>query len=106
MLWGFSMRLFSTLRSITCALWPLQLLALFFALCELVSFALKLKRAWSASSSVSGIVTCGTGLGFTGAPAGVANAATLAPVSIADVVGGNSHQRRTSRRAAARRRGF
>ncbi len=55
---------FSTLRSIICALWPLQLLGLFFACCELVWFALKLKRTFSASNSSSPAIASGRSSGL------------------------------------------
>ena len=97
---------FSTLRSIICALWPLQLLAVFFACCELVSFALKLKRTFSASSLNS--IAAGSGISSGIDHQSIAVARLIAgnelarsqPLTIDEVcgMGGNAHQRRKLRR--------
>lgn len=95
-----------TARSIICALWPLQLLAVFFACCELVWFARSLTKAHYASrsnsdASLSGI--CSSGLDHTT----LAAARLIAgndQLAIADVLEGNAHQRRLARRRIARGR--
>ena len=107
MRWDSTM--FSTLRSIMCALWPLQLVALFFACCELVWFALKLKRTYSASNS--NFSESGSGISSGIDHQSIAMARVIAanaaegPLSIDDVVGsigGNAHQRRKLRRLIGR----
>lgn len=98
-----------TLRSIICALWPLQLLALFFACCELVWFALKLKRTFSASSL--SLDASGSGISSGLDHASIAAARLIAgneiarrEITIDEVIQGNAHQRRIARRRIARGR--
>lgn len=94
---------FGTLRSIMCALWPLQLLALFFACCELVWFALKLKRTFSASSLNLAVSDSGRSSGLDHASLAAARLIAGNALTIDEVIGGgNAHQRRIARRRVAR----
>lgn len=93
---------FHTLRSIICALWPLQLLALFFACCELVWFASKLKRTFCASSLNSDGSESGRSSGLDHTSLAAARLIAANALTIDDVCGGNAHQRRIARRRIAR----
>jgi hypothetical protein len=100
---------FFTARSIICALWPLQLLGLFFACSELVWFALKLKRTWSGSNSSfaesGSSISSGTARGVTfGSIAGTRPILTVDEV-MGRLHGGNARQRRKIRREISRELG-
>jgi hypothetical protein len=98
---------FSTARSIICALWPLQLLGLFFACCELAWFTLKLKRTWSGSNSSFAGSGSGISSGIDHNSIAVArliagNGLALTIDEVCDGLGGNAHQRRKIRRRISR----